>query len=60
MEERLSLPWIEEDKVYAFLTLKLEQRKYKVFGLVANMDWEGGKLTRWHYKRCGKSEKRRT
>jgi len=56
MEEQLSLPGIEEDKVYPFQTMKLEQRKYKIFGLVTNMDWEGEKLIRWHYKRCGKSE----
>jgi hypothetical protein len=56
MEEQLSLPGIEEEKEYPFQTMKMEQRKYKVFGLVTNMDWEGGKLIRWHYKRCGKSE----
>jgi hypothetical protein len=56
MEEQLTLPGIEEDKVYPFQTMKLEQRKCKIFGLVTNMDWEGGKLIRWHYKRCGKSE----
>jgi hypothetical protein len=44
MEEQLRLPGIEEDKVYPFQTMKMEQRKYKVFGLVTNMDWEGGKL----------------
>ena len=56
MEEQLTLPGIEEDRVYPFQTIKLEQRKYKVFGLVTYMDWEGGKLIRWHYNRCGKSE----
>jgi hypothetical protein len=56
MEEQLSLPGIEEERVYPFQTMKMEQRKYKIFGLVTNMDWEGGKLIRWHYKRCGKSE----
>jgi len=56
MEEQLCLPGIEEEKDYPFQTMKLEQRKYKIFGLVTNMDWEGGELIRWHYKRCGKSE----
>ena len=50
------MPGIEEEKDYPFQTMKLEQRKYKIFGLVTNMDWEGGELIRWHYKRCGKSE----
>ncbi len=50
------MPGIEEDKVYPFQTMKLEQKKYKIFGLVTNIDWEGEKLIRWHYKRCGKSE----
>ena len=56
MEEQLSLPGIEESRVYPFQTIKMAQRKYKIFGLVTNMDWEGEKLIRWHYKRCGKSE----
>ena len=56
MEEQLCLPGIEEEKDYQFQTMKLEQSKYKMFGLVTNMDWEGGELIRWHYKRCGKSE----
>jgi hypothetical protein len=56
MEEQLTFPGIEEEKDYPFQTMKLKERKYKVFGLVTNMDWEGGELIRWHYKRCGKSE----
>jgi hypothetical protein len=56
MEEQLSLPGIEESKVYPFQTMKMEEVKYKIFGLVTNMDWEGGKLIWWHYKRCGKGE----
>ena len=30
--------------------------QYKLFGIVTNMDWEGGKLIHWHHERCGKSE----
>jgi len=30
--------------------------KYKVFGMVTNMDWDGQGLIEWHYKRCGRSE----
>lgn len=31
-------------------------RYISVFGIVTNMDWEGGKLIRWLHERCGKSE----
>ncbi|MCP4597146.1 transposase, partial [Neptuniibacter sp.] len=37
-------------------TMSKDNRKYKVFGIVTNMDWEGGTLIRWLHKRCGKSE----
>ncbi len=30
--------------------------RYKVFGIVANMDRAGQELIEWHYKRCGRSE----
>lgn len=30
--------------------------KYKLFGIVTNMDWDGRQLIEWHYKRCGRSE----
>lgn len=28
----------------------------KIFGIVANMDWDGEELSHWFYRRCGKSE----
>jgi hypothetical protein len=31
-------------------------QRYKVFGMVTNMDWEGGRLIRWQRERCGKGE----
>jgi hypothetical protein len=34
----------------------MKQSKYKVFGIVTNMDWEGNELIRWLYERCGKGE----
>jgi hypothetical protein len=30
--------------------------RYKVFGIVTNMHWDGQELIEWHYKRCGRSE----
>ncbi len=47
MEHQLSLP---------FPTMQLKGKKYKVFGIVTNMDWEGEELIHWYHKRCGKSE----
>ena len=31
-------------------------KTYKLFGLVTNLDWSGGKIVRWLNARCGKSE----
>lgn len=56
MEEQLSLGGMEEEREYPFQTLRASGRKYKLFGLVTNMDWDGQELIPWHYKRCGKSE----
>jgi hypothetical protein len=36
--------------------MDLGGQRYKVFGVVTNMDWEGEELIQWFYKRCGKSE----
>jgi hypothetical protein len=56
MQEQLSFEGMEEDKNYPFQTMKLKGSKYKIFGLVTNMNWDGERLIQWHYKRCGKSE----
>lgn len=37
-------------------TMSMDGDKYKVFGIVTNMDWDAQELIGWHYKRCGKSE----
>jgi hypothetical protein len=47
MDEQLSLP---------FQTLAFDEVKYKIFGVVTNMDWAGSDLIVWHDQRCGKSE----
>jgi hypothetical protein len=36
--------------------MELEGQRYKIFGIVANMDWDGEELSHWFYRRCGKSE----
>ena len=51
------LPGLEKkDRQLPFPTMQFDQRQYKVFGIVSNMDWEGGRLIRWQRERCGKSE----
>jgi hypothetical protein len=56
LEEQLSLAGLEQDKQYPFPTMSVKESKYKVFGIVTNMDWHGNELIGWFYKRCGKSE----
>ena len=39
-----------------FQTVQMDLQRYKLFGLVTNMDWDGEKLIHWQRERCGKSE----
>lgn len=50
------LPGFESQQELPFQTLKWAGRRYKVFGTVTNMDWEGEQLIHWQHERCGKSE----
>jgi len=54
LNEQALLPEFGE-KEYPFPVMDMGQR-YKVFGMVTNMDMEGGELIRWQRRRCGKSE----
>ena len=57
MQDQLMLPGMEEDeKGLPFQTMRKAGVRYKVFGIVTNMDWDGQELIEWHYKRCGRSE----
>ena len=56
MQDQLMLPGMEEERELPFQTMLKESVRYKVFGLVTNMDWDGQELIDWHYKRCGRSE----
>lgn len=47
MGDQLSLP---------FQTLDFNDTRYKIFGVVSNMDWDGSDLIVWHDQRCGRSE----
>ena len=41
---------------FPFPTLQMNSQRYKVFGLVTNIDWPGDALINWQRERCGKSE----
>ena len=57
MQDQLMLPGMEgEEKGLPFQTVLKERVRYKVFGVVTNMDWAGQDLIEWYYKRCGRSE----
>ena len=51
------LPGMESlQQSFPFPTMQMSSQRYKLFGLVTNMDWEGEALIHWHRERCGKSE----
>jgi len=57
MQDQLSFPGTEqEEKGFPFPTMLKDNVRYRIFGIVTNMDWEGQDLIEWHYKRCGESE----
>lgn len=57
IQDQLMLPGMEQDdKALPYQTMYEDSIKYKVFGIVTNMDWAGQQLIEWVYKRCGKSE----
>jgi len=57
MQDQLVLPGMEqEEKEVPFQTMRKGGVRYKVFGIVTNMHWDGQELIEWHYKRCGRSE----
>ena len=54
--EQQVLPGMEQQLSLPFPTMELKGKKYKVYGIVTNMDWDGEELIHWYHKRCGKSE----
>jgi hypothetical protein len=57
LNSQRQLPGVEQrDADLPFPTMMIKQSRYKVFGVVTNMDWNGEQLLHWHHKRCGKSE----
>ncbi len=53
--EQAQLPWAEPSG-YPFPVMDIENRRYKIFGVVTNLDWKADEVIRWHRKRCGKCE----
>ena len=56
MVDQQMLPGMEQQLSLPFPTMVSKGKRYKVFGIVTNMDWEGEALIHWHHQRCGKSE----
>lgn len=57
MQEQLCFAGMEGDQGCTEpFVMSMGEERYKVFGIVTNMDWDGQDLIRWSYKRCGKSE----
>ena len=56
MQEQLCFAGMEGEKGCDDPSMSMGEERYKIFGIVTNMDWEGQDLIRWSYKRCGKSE----
>ena len=50
------LPGMEVQHNLPFPTMTIDNNRYKIFGIVTNMDKDGEELINWLYKRCGKSE----
>jgi len=60
LEEETSLPGMEDPQLpLPFPTIQIMEKRYKVFGIVTNIDYEamnGETLIHWLHERCGKSE----
>ena len=54
--EQPELPGMERQVELPFPTMRMEKKRYKIFGIVTNRDLEGNELINWLHKRCGKSE----
>jgi hypothetical protein len=47
---------MEKEPGYDFTTASRGDKRYKVFGIVTNMGWDGAELIRWLISRYGQSE----
>jgi len=53
---QIELPGMEIQQNLPFPTMSFNRQRYKITGIVTNIDWEGETLIHWLYKRCGKGE----
>ncbi|MFC1591262.1 IS1380 family transposase [Thermodesulfobacteriota bacterium] len=56
LAEQPALPGLKPQPELPFQTMHMQGKRYKLFGIVTNKDWDGERLITWHHKRCGKSE----
>jgi hypothetical protein len=56
LDKQQELPGMDRQIELPFPTMDIKSQRYKVFGMVTNMDWEGERLIHWLHERCGKSE----
>jgi len=56
LAEQRALPGMAQQLRLPFPTVGLKGKRYKVHGIVTNMDWDGEELIHWYHQRCGKSE----
>ena len=55
--KQLDLPGVDDQRKLPFQTVQSESgARFKLFGLVTNMDTPGEELIWWHRERCGRSE----
>ena len=51
-----ALPGMEDHLELPFPTMNIENKMYKLTGIVTNLDWYGEEVVHWYRQRCGKSE----
>ena len=56
LAEQLELPGMDSQPTLPFQTMAMQGKKYKLFGVVTNINWDGEELINWQLERCGKSE----
>ena len=58
LDAQMTLPGMEENRL-PFQTVKMNGARYKIFGIVTNIEYnkmDGGEIINWLHERCGKSE----
>jgi hypothetical protein len=51
-----ALPGMEDHLELPFPTMEMENKRYKLTGIVTNLGWHGEEVVHWYRQRCGKSE----